>query len=324
MGTPASNNPSGAGGAPGAYTDAGPPDRMMAFGRRASISAVRIVCGTISEYTWHSRTRRAISCAYWAPKSTTRTVSGVSATRPPSSAGERTEPPFRKSPGRASLVGLLAWLLPPVRGDAGRLAHPHPGDPPSVQLGHGQLAAGDLHRLPLARQVAERGQQVARHRLVRALGQLDPGLFGELVEVQQAVDLELAAAQLPGLGLVDVVLVPYLADQLLDQVLEGDDAGGTAVLVHHDGQVRVLAPHLRERGQHRLAGRQELHRPADLAHPHRGALGVGCEQVPGVHEADHVVVGLLVDGEPAVRRRPDDLRRLGYRHGGGQELHLGS
>ena len=34
-----------------------------------------MVEGTISLNTWHSRTRRAISCAYCAPKSTTRTVS---------------------------------------------------------------------------------------------------------------------------------------------------------------------------------------------------------------------------------------------------------
>ena len=46
---------------------------MMATGRRASISATGIVCGTISLYTRASRTRRAISWAYCAPKSTTRT-----------------------------------------------------------------------------------------------------------------------------------------------------------------------------------------------------------------------------------------------------------
>jgi len=48
---------------------------MMAFGSLASISATGIVRGTISEYTCASRTRRAMSCAYCAPKSTTRTVS---------------------------------------------------------------------------------------------------------------------------------------------------------------------------------------------------------------------------------------------------------
>src|SRR2546423_8135040 len=54
---------------------------MIAFGRRASISAAVIVWGTISEKTWASRTRRAISCAYCAPKSTTRTVSNSSLMR---------------------------------------------------------------------------------------------------------------------------------------------------------------------------------------------------------------------------------------------------
>src|SRR5215467_10822675 len=75
MGTPDSSSPAGAGGAPGAYTEDGPPDRMIADGFLASISAAGIVDGTISEYTWHSRTRRAMSWAYCAPKSTTRTVS---------------------------------------------------------------------------------------------------------------------------------------------------------------------------------------------------------------------------------------------------------
>src|SRR3954454_19108880 len=55
---------------------------MIAFGRFASISATGIVDGTISLKTRHSRTRRAISCAYWAPKSTTRTVSNGSADMP--------------------------------------------------------------------------------------------------------------------------------------------------------------------------------------------------------------------------------------------------
>ena len=38
IGTPASNSPSGALGAPSAYTEDGPPDKMIAFGCLASIS----------------------------------------------------------------------------------------------------------------------------------------------------------------------------------------------------------------------------------------------------------------------------------------------
>src|SRR5205809_3081001 len=75
-GTPSSSSPRLSAGAPSSYTDAGPPDRISPAGRRPSTSASGASNGTISEYTWHSRTRRAMSWAYCAPKSTTRTGRG--------------------------------------------------------------------------------------------------------------------------------------------------------------------------------------------------------------------------------------------------------
>src|SRR5438132_8459769 len=60
-------------GASSAYTEAGPPERMSACGRRARTCCAVIVCGTSSEYTRASRTRRAINCAYCPPRSTTST-----------------------------------------------------------------------------------------------------------------------------------------------------------------------------------------------------------------------------------------------------------
>src|SRR6266571_2187952 len=60
-------------GASSAYTEAGPPERMSACGWRARTCCAVIVCGTSSEYTRASRTRRAISCAYCPPRSTTST-----------------------------------------------------------------------------------------------------------------------------------------------------------------------------------------------------------------------------------------------------------
>ncbi len=86
-GIPVSKSSASRLGAPGAYTLAGPPLRMIAAGDFATISATDMVCGTISEYTCASRTRRAISCAYWAPKSTTRTVSRVTGRAYPPDAG---------------------------------------------------------------------------------------------------------------------------------------------------------------------------------------------------------------------------------------------
>src|SRR6478752_6038110 len=75
-GTPEVYSSGSTDGAPSTCTDAGPPERMIAFGFIAAISANDIVRGTISEYTCASRTRRAISCAYCAPRSTTRTGRG--------------------------------------------------------------------------------------------------------------------------------------------------------------------------------------------------------------------------------------------------------
>ena len=48
---------------------------LIADGRFAATSAAVMRWGTISLYTFNSRTRRAMSCAYCAPKSTTSTVS---------------------------------------------------------------------------------------------------------------------------------------------------------------------------------------------------------------------------------------------------------
>src|ERR1700722_5357267 len=240
---------------------------MMADGRKASICSVVMLLGTIWEYTWHSRTRRAISCAYWAPKSTTSTGPDSLVMSLPGSGPRPAGPGGHTIARPASLVGAGARLPDRVGGGGGGRsarqraprvrprpvrpglalgadrADPDPGDPAPVELGDGEPPAGHHGRLAGLRQVAQRGQQVARHRLVRSLGQLDAGLLGEVAQVEQAVDLDLAAVQLPGPGLVGVVLVLDVADQLLDQVLQGDDAGRAAVLVDHDGQGRAVAAH---------------------------------------------------------------------------------
>src|SRR5436190_8944776 len=62
-------------GAPSAYTDAGPPERIRPRGLRRLMSSTSTVCGSSSEKTPSSRTRRAISCEYWPPKSRTSTSS---------------------------------------------------------------------------------------------------------------------------------------------------------------------------------------------------------------------------------------------------------
>src|SRR5215210_495679 len=76
-GTPSSSSSGRSGGAPSAYTEAGPPDSTMPRGLRRSSSPSGTSCARSSENTPHSRIRRAISWEYWPPKSSTRTSSVV-------------------------------------------------------------------------------------------------------------------------------------------------------------------------------------------------------------------------------------------------------
>src|SRR5919108_759637 len=78
-GMPSSSSAESSRGAPRAYTDAGPPERISPFGARRRTSSTPTWCGSSSENTPHSRTRRAISCEYWPPKSRTRTSSCATA-----------------------------------------------------------------------------------------------------------------------------------------------------------------------------------------------------------------------------------------------------
>ena len=48
VGTPSCSTPGSSVGAPGSYTDDGPPERISATGFLASTSAAVTVCGTIS------------------------------------------------------------------------------------------------------------------------------------------------------------------------------------------------------------------------------------------------------------------------------------
>src|ERR1700694_1768719 len=61
-------------GAPASYALSGPPPRISPTGARFSNSDQGVVPGTSSQYTFASRTRRAISWLNCDPKSRTRTV----------------------------------------------------------------------------------------------------------------------------------------------------------------------------------------------------------------------------------------------------------
>src|SRR6202022_5130943 len=73
-------------------------ERTMACGSLALISSTLAVCGMTSEYTLASRTRRAINCAYCAPKSTTKTGRGDADSIGSQGRGVRMADPFPHPP----------------------------------------------------------------------------------------------------------------------------------------------------------------------------------------------------------------------------------
>src|SRR5580704_12798463 len=70
-GTPSSSIRGSHRGASLSYTELGPPDKTMPTGSSARISSIFAVHGRIAENTCCSRMRRAISCVYCPPKSST-------------------------------------------------------------------------------------------------------------------------------------------------------------------------------------------------------------------------------------------------------------
>jgi len=171
-------------------------------------------------------------------------------------------------------------------------AHPQPGDPPAVQFQDRDRPALDLDGVADLRQPPELGEHVPGDGLVRALGQREAGHLGEVVEVQQSVDLAGTAGRLLAVGRdLLVVLVVDLPDDLLDEVLERHDPVGAAVLVDHDRQMLVVPSHLAEGGEDGDGAGQPRDLPGQVAHGGRAAGGMaGQQQVAHVHEADDVVL----------------------------------
>ena len=151
---------------------------------------------------------------------------------------------------------------------------PDAADAPALQLLGDEEMAVHLDRLTFGRDVAADGEHEAADGVPVPGGQLGTEDLVHLVHGHLARDPELAAAERHDQGLVDVELVDDLADELLDQVLEGHDAGGAAVLVDDDGEVELAGLHLAHEGGDPFGLGDVVRRSAHLAH--RGGAPCRC------------------------------------------------
>ena len=123
---------------------------------------------------------------------------------------------------------------------------------------------------------------------------------------------------------LDVVLVADLADDLLEHVLDGHQAGGAAVLVDDDRHLHLPALHLLEQLGHALALGHEVRRP----HQRRHRIGVAPparqhQQVLDEDDADDVVEVVAVDRDARVLLLAEQRAQLAERRVGADRDDVG-
>ena len=215
-------------------------------------------------------------------------------------------------------VGAVGVVRGPARrspAGAGRRLEADPVDPVAVHVddpGGPAVDRGRRHRRP----APGRGRHdPAADRLVGGAvgdGDADPG--AHLVGAPQAGDGPRAVAQRAPGGLRAVVLVVDLADDLLDEVLEGDDARGAAVLVDDDGELHPALAQLEQQRveAQRLGHEDRGHHQRRHRHVAAAVEGDG-DRLLDVDDAVDVVPVVADDGEARVpgapRERPRGRRR---------------
>ena len=173
-------------------------------------------------------------------------------------------------------------------------------DPPPVGRLDGQRQAVHLDLVAGLRDAADPVVDEPADGVVLVLvleRELDVEQLAEVVHVRPAIDPGLVVGELDDHRLFLVVLVLDLADDLLEQVLDGHQAGRAAVLVEHDREVDLAPLELVEQVVHAHRFGHEDRRAQDG--PQRRTLVHAAlqerQEVLRVEDADDLVDGLVVD-----------------------------
>src|SRR5271165_2517839 len=255
---------------------------------RITVTALRLPCSARAS----SRSRRAEISANSAPTKNPFATSSKTVSSTPS-----TSPPIGNSfigPAGAGLHQLEQVDAPAF--------HPlHGGSPAQrlVQLRVG-IESRQRHGLALHRNVAEFLQHQPADGVVLTLGRSVAGGRGDLVGAQKPRHQPPVAGD-PDIRGGVVVLVAHVADDLLDEVLDGHHAGDAAVLIGDQSGLQSVRPDLRHQRvavQRRRDGRHPLGQRRQLGFPPvgRGHL----ENLLEMHYSDRLVEVSLDDREPRV------------------------
>ena len=86
-----------------------------------------------------------------------------------------------------------------------------------------------------------------------------------------------------------VVLVLNLSDQLLKNIFHGDEAGRTAKLIHHYGNMHLAALKLPQQIVNRFCLRYKKRRPEEVAQNNQVPMFHEGNQVLGMDHPDNIV-----------------------------------
>src|SRR5690606_26807636 len=202
----------------------------------------------------------------------------------------------------------------------------HGGDAQAVAAADGELPPLVVDDLPHLGDVPEGGEHEAGQRVVVAGRHVEAAHVEHLVVVEGSVEDPLPRSLDPReAGPATVVLVVDLPDDLLEDVLEGDDAGGAAVLVDHDGQVVAAAAQGGQEVGEVPGLRDDEGRGHDRADRGGGPIVVGhAVDVLHVDHAHHVVQVLTDDGEAGLARGHGPAGQVGQRVVGAEGLDAGA
>ncbi len=121
--------------------------------------------------------------------------------------------------------------------------------------------------------------------------------------------------------LVEIVFVLDVADDLLQHVFDGDQAGHAAVFIDDDGDVVAVDAEVAQQHVQPLGFGNEHGRAQHVAHV-EAFVRVVAQQVLGQQDADDVVAAALVDGEARMRGLLDEGDEFGGRVGDVDRVHL--
>src|SRR5262245_7400867 len=118
------------------------------------------------------------------------------------------------------------------------------GDAPTLDLEHLDVENIDVEALADVRHASQMREQVTADRFETLAFDFHAESIHHLIDAHLSAEDKRPLCLLDDCLAFDVILVANLADDLFQEILDGDEPGGAAVLIHDDRHLRLAPLHL--------------------------------------------------------------------------------